>query len=114
MFYQLNLQEAAEEYARYQLPLPAPLPDSAPLMTRISDAMFRARTLQLCDTDGQRTNEIAREEEKAFSLMREGLTSTSTTNSSLAFRFIRTRLYGGEAPYVLTWQEDGPIHRPIV
>lgn len=76
VFYQINLQEAAEEYARYQLPLPAPLPDSTPLMTRISDAMFRARTLQLCDTDGQRTNEIAREEEKAFSLMREGLTST--------------------------------------
>lgn len=45
-------------------------------MTRISDAMFRARTLQLRDSDGHLAEEIAREEEKAFSLMREGLTST--------------------------------------
>ena len=38
--------------------------------------MFRARTLQLRDSDGHLAEEIAREEEKAFSLMREGLTST--------------------------------------
>lgn len=76
VFYQLNLQEAAEEYAHHQLELPAPLPSSAPLMTRISDAMFRARTLQLRNSDGHLVEEIAREEEKAFSLMREGLTST--------------------------------------
>lgn len=76
VFYQINLQEAAEEYARHQLPLPEALPDSAPLMTRISDAMFRARTLQLQDVNGQLANEVAKEEEKAFSLMREGLTST--------------------------------------
>ena len=34
IFYQLNLQDAAEEFTKFRLPLPHPLPDSAPLMTR--------------------------------------------------------------------------------
>ena len=56
MFYQLDLDDAAREFEAYQIPMPAPLSDEAPLMTRIHDAMFR----------GHR--------EKAFGLLREGLT----------------------------------------
>lgn len=58
VFYQLNLKDAAEEFERYNIPMPEPLPETAARMTRISDAMFRG------------------EEEMAFSLMREGLTGT--------------------------------------
>ena len=56
VFYQLDLDDAAREFEAYQIPMPAPLPDEAPLMTRIHDAMFR----------GNR--------EQAFGLLREGLT----------------------------------------
>lgn len=55
IFYQLNLKQAAEEFRKYELPYPAELPSSAPLITRIHDAMFRE-----CP-------------EKAFALLREGL-----------------------------------------
>ena len=47
VFYQLNLQEAAEQFADRNLTLPEELPQNAPLLTQVSDAMFRARTLEL-------------------------------------------------------------------
>ena len=55
VFYQLDLADAAEQFKKESIPLPPPLPEDAPLMTRIHDAMFRG------DSD------------KAFSLLREGL-----------------------------------------
>ena len=41
VFYQLDLDDAARQFADAGIPLPSPLPADAPLMTRISDAMFR-------------------------------------------------------------------------
>ncbi len=55
VFYQLDLADASAHFQQEQIPLPPPLPDSAPLMIRIQDAMFR--------NDGER----------AFSLLREGM-----------------------------------------
>ena len=46
VFKQLNLDDAAHEFAIHHLELPDALPLSAPLMTRISDNMFRARVQQ--------------------------------------------------------------------
>ena len=57
VFYQLDLADAAETFQKEQIPLPEPLDDDAPLMTRIHNAMF------LGDSD------------KAFSLLRQGLCS---------------------------------------
>ncbi len=56
VFYQLDLDDAAREFQSFGLPLPQPIDNDAPLMTRIHDAMFRG------DSD------------RAFSLLREGLT----------------------------------------
>ena len=56
VFYQLDLDDAAREFADNQIPMLEALSDDAPLMTRIHDAMFR----------GHR--------EQAFGLLREGLT----------------------------------------
>ena len=56
VFYQLDLADAAEQFKSQRIPMPPSLPDGAPLMTRIHDAMFRG------DSD------------RAFSLLREGLT----------------------------------------
>ena len=55
VFYQLDLADAQEEFKNFGIPLPEPLEDDAPLMTRIHNAMFRG------------------ESDKAFSLLREGL-----------------------------------------
>ena len=59
VFYQLDLDDAAREFSRWQIPLPEPLAADAPLMTRIHDAMFRG------------------DSNKAFSLLREGLTESA-------------------------------------
>ena len=56
VFYQVDLEDAAREYREMNIPLPDPLPEKAPLMTRIHDAMFRDDST------------------KAFSLLRQGLT----------------------------------------
>lgn len=58
VFYQLDLEDAAHHFKEMGIPMPAPLPDDAPLMTRIKDAMFR-----------DNGNE-------AFALLRQGLTET--------------------------------------
>ena len=57
VFYQLDLANAAETFQKEQIPLPEPLGDDAPLMTRIHNAMFLG------------------DSEKAFSLLRQGLCS---------------------------------------
>ena len=67
VFYQLNLEDAARQYAHYGLSLPKDLPETMPMMTRISDQMFRARVMQL---EGKPYQEY---EARAFGLMREGL-----------------------------------------
>ncbi|MCR5579214.1 MAG: bifunctional fucokinase/L-fucose-1-P-guanylyltransferase [Prevotella sp.] len=59
VFYQLDLADAAEQFQSQQIPMPSALPDDAPLMTRIHDAMFRG------------------ESDKAFKLLREGLCSNT-------------------------------------
>ena len=41
VFYQLDLDDAARAFKANDIPMPEPLPQSAPLMTRIHDAMFR-------------------------------------------------------------------------
>lgn len=42
MFYQLDLDDAAREMNRLGVPMPAALPDDAPIGKRFSDAMFRS------------------------------------------------------------------------
>ena len=71
VFYQLNLDAAAHDFAAYNLPLPAPLPEITTMMTRIHDYMFRARVEQLKGLPYQEN------ENKAFELMREGLTQSA-------------------------------------
>lgn len=67
IFYQLNLGDAAENFVKYQLPLPPSLPPETPSMIQIRDHMFRAKVYQL---SGQ---EYQSEEQKAFSLLREDM-----------------------------------------
>ena len=61
VFYQLDLADAAFEFEKNHILMPPALPEDAPLMTRIHDAMFRG------------------DSEKAFALLREGLCSAPTS-----------------------------------
>lgn len=70
VFYQTDLDDAAREFARCGMELPASLPVEAPLMTRIHDAMFRSEVLRLTGRDG------SADCRRAFGLLREGLTET--------------------------------------
>lgn len=56
VFYQLDLDHVARRFHDDNIPMPPPLDDGAPLLTRIHDAMFRG------------------DSERAFGLLREGLT----------------------------------------
>ena len=68
VFYQVNLNDAADEFKTFGIPAPAPLDETVDPLTRISDAMFRNRL-----TGEQKY------EDQAFALMREGLTATTRT-----------------------------------
>lgn len=70
VFYQLDLADAAIQFQKGNIPLPPPLSDDAPLMTRIHDAMFRG------DSD------------KAFALLREGLLSQQNNSIPLPTRCV--------------------------
>ena len=59
VFYQLDLDDAAHEFHELQIPMPEPIDEGAPLMTRIHDAMFRG------------------DSNSAFALLREGLTESA-------------------------------------
>lgn len=67
VFYQLDLADAASEFAADRIVLPTPLSSDAPLMKQIHNRMFRARVLQL---EGK---PYEGEQQEAFSLLREGL-----------------------------------------
>ncbi len=69
VFYQTNLKDMAQRFTASGLSLPEPLPEEAPLMTRIHDAMFRSEVLRATSPD-----ESAAFGDKAFALLREGLT----------------------------------------
>ena len=68
VFYQIDLDDAAREFARFNIPEPSPISENAPLLKRISDSMFRSELARLGGKDPGGM------EDKAFSLLRDGLT----------------------------------------
>lgn len=70
VFYQVDLEDAAQAFATHHLQEPLPITENAPLFIRIHDSMFRSELARLkgqteaADTYGQ----------QAFALLREGLT----------------------------------------
>ncbi len=70
VFYQIDLKEAAEEFAAANIALPDALPESEPLLTRVHDAMFRSELLRLKGREG-----VKEANDKAFGLLRESVLS---------------------------------------
>ena len=69
VFYQVDLEDAAHEFAKGNIAMPHPLSDDEPLLTRIHDAMFRS------ELERSKGLPYQANEEKAFGLLRQGLTS---------------------------------------
>lgn len=80
VFYQLDLADAKREFDEQSIPMPAPLDDDAPLMTRIHDAMFRG------------------ESDKAFSLLREGLLDTDAKPQVPCVSVAEDQIVWGRSP----------------
>lgn len=95
VFYQLDLQQAAEEYGRLNLKLPQELDEQTPLLTRIADTMFRARTMQI---QGAGTEEVKRMEEKAFALMRNELVGTVDFRQQPKLSVYEDQIVWGRSP----------------
>lgn len=93
VFYQVDLQEAAGEFARWHIDLPKELPQESPLLKRISDAMFRARVLEL---EGK--PEAKAMEERAFGLMRQGLTGTMDYRQQPKLSVYADQIVWGRSP----------------
>lgn len=74
IFYQLNLLDAAQEYVKMDVELPAELGKNEAVVKKIHDHMFRSQVLKI------KGESYSQQEEKAFSLLREGLTSNVLTN----------------------------------
>ena len=67
VFYQINLDQAAQDYAANKLALPDALSDGESPIIRMHDQMFRSRVKQY------RHEDFNREEKQAFSLLQESL-----------------------------------------
>ncbi len=74
IFYQIDMDNAAQEFAAFHIAEPHPIPEDEPLLTRIRDAMFRSRLRSLKGLDG------TEQERKAFDLLRDGLTVGARNN----------------------------------
>lgn len=94
VFYQLDLDDAARNFAQYHIPLPPAVGDDASLMTRIHDAMFRAETHRYT-SDMQAA---VREEQQAFRLLREGLLGTSIQKQSPRKAVYDDQIVWGRSP----------------
>ena len=95
VFYQLDLDQAAAAFAHERIPLPSPLPSDAPPVTRIADAMFRARVVE---RQGGSPDLARSEEAKAFALMRQGLTRTVSHDQRPAMNVYPDQIVWGRSP----------------
>ena len=68
VFYQIDLDDAAHEFAANHIAEPSALPANESLLTRIHDAMFRSELQRLTGCDSRQS------EQRAFGLLRDGLT----------------------------------------
>jgi galactokinase/mevalonate kinase-like predicted kinase len=81
VFYQLDLYHAARQFKELDIPMPAPLPDDAPLMTRIHDAMFRG------------------EDVKAFALLRDDIIESVQSDRQAPRRSVQSdQMVWGRSP----------------
>lgn len=82
VFFQLDLDDTADLFAKYNIEMPGEISESSPLLTRMSDAMWRS---EVSRRKGEPSGEL---EEKAFALLRRGLMETVGARPSLPRRAV--------------------------
>ena len=93
VFYQIDLSDAAREFASMNIPAPDPLPETEPLMTRIHDAMFRSELQRL---HGEASTAS---EQQAFNLLAHGLTAPVLSDKqSPKMSIYRDQIVWGRSP----------------
>jgi galactokinase/mevalonate kinase-like predicted kinase len=93
VFYQLDLSDAAAEFAAAGLPAPPILPADAPLMKQAHDRMFRACLLRLEGKDYEA------EQQQAFSLLRDGMVEwMKDRKASPRLNVFRDQIVWGRSP----------------
>ena len=77
VFYQLDLLDAANEFARFNLDMPDVLKEDTAPMLRIHNRMLRAHIMKL-----REDKDCAKEEQAAFQLLRDGLLGVMSERKS--------------------------------
>ncbi|WP_430974049.1 bifunctional fucokinase/fucose-1-phosphate guanylyltransferase [Sunxiuqinia rutila] len=77
VFFQVNLEAAAQDFARNNMELPAPLAEHEEAILRIKDEMFKARVTSLKNGNGQI------HEQNAFNILRETIVDTVKNKPAL-------------------------------
>lgn len=93
VFYQSDLEVTAREFAQGGMPLPEELPEDTLLLKRISDGMFRARVMEL---EGKPEAKLM--EERAFGLMRAGLTGAMELRQNPVMDVYADQIVWGRSP----------------
>lgn len=93
VFYQTDLNYAASEFAEGNIPLPEELKGEQTLLKRISDSMFRARVMEL---KGETEAKVM--EDRAFGLMRTGLTGTADLRQRPVMDVYEDQIVWGRSP----------------
>lgn len=93
VFYQMDLEQAAEDFAKGGMDLPEELPEDTLLLKKISDGMFRARVMEI-----KGNPEAKAMEDRAFGLMREGLTGVMDLRQRPAMAVYADQIVWGRSP----------------
>lgn len=78
VFYQIDLKDAAENFAANNIPLPPAIGDDASEIIKIHDTMFRARVARLKGDES-----YVKQEQDAFRLLRDSLLKVSSEKKNL-------------------------------
>lgn len=93
VFYQVDLNETAREFAEGKIELPEELDSGQTLLKRISDGMFRAKVMEL---KGDPEAKVM--ENRAFELMRTGLTGTLDLRQRPVMDVYEDQIVWGRSP----------------
>lgn len=102
VFYQTDLAVAAREFADANIPMPAPLPESAPLLMRAHDAMFRSETERIraaSNGDDNHEAQLSKQHgDMAFNLLRSGITIDNIRKQQPRMSVYEDQIVWGRSP----------------
>lgn len=106
VFYQADLKDAAQRFARGHIGLPPSLPENEPALLRCRDHMFRSEVMRLTGTNG------IMEESKAFSVLQSAISETAPRDAVPRLNLFADQIIWGRSPARLDlaggWSDTPP------